>query len=118
MFRVVDTGFQMTFANGLEASVMFGSRNYCTRRFTPDSTDGDLRCDDAELAVFRRHEVLFADGVDCHNTGWLSPDIVAKCIACVADMPADISRNDCIKQLESIIFSHSGEKHETPINSI
>lgn len=87
-------GFVMQFANGLEASVMFGSGNYCSNR--------DKFCTGksatAELVVFKvgTNEPVDLSGLgelvpglsmDNVTLGWVSPDMLAPVLAAVAAMP-------------------------------
>lgn len=96
MFQVFDKGYQLTFTNGLMLSVMFGRGNYCANRGC--QTDGvpELRCQNAELAVFhpaQQNDAIFADGFYGSGAcGWNTPEQVAKVTAIVAGY--DISRID------------------------
>ena len=99
-----DKGFQIAFANGLTASVMFGRRNYCEHRHAEkDSPDGS---EDAELAVFytaeERGGYVFADGINgTGHCGWLTPEMIAKAIASVAAYdPATQACADLVEQLK------------------
>lgn len=80
-------GFQMTFENGLTASVQWGAGNYCDNHFS-----GDFRCmsdaesNTAEVAVIYNGNFLDANqfmpkGVDLSFddvVGWLTPEQVAE----------------------------------------
>lgn len=81
-------GFQMTFANGMTASVQWGAGNYCDNHFPDDPEDfycnKDARSDTAEVAAIDSKgkfleigqflpEDAFPDDVVC---GWLSPEDV------------------------------------------
>lgn len=79
-------GFQMTFENGLTASVQWGAGNYCDNHFPSDidfSCSKDAQSDTAEVAVihngnlinierFLPEECSFDDVV----AGWLTPEQV------------------------------------------
>lgn len=81
-------GFQMTFENGLTASVQWGAGNYCDNHFTNDLDEiyckRDMQSDTAEVAVIYKGKLI--DYIDeflpepCHNdgtvAGWLSPEDV------------------------------------------
>jgi hypothetical protein len=85
-------GFQITFANGYEVSVMFGPDNYCQKRYTPDDGKSFRTSEDCEVAVFLGSE--YATGnfdavkhkVDPQGmvAGWVTPDEVAFLMAEVA----------------------------------
>ena len=80
-------GFQMTFQNGLTASVQWGRGNYCENHFNEDlgfcGNGPDARSDNAEVAVIYKgkfinieqflHENAYHDETVC---GWLSPEEV------------------------------------------
>ncbi len=111
MFKSRKNGFQITFTNGLTASVMFGEGNDCENR--DKNPQFPIECRNTELAVFRGGEQLFCDGssewdedgsTSCPQsiTGWLSPDIVAQLLAAIAKMPTDISKMTCIVTLNTI----------------
>jgi hypothetical protein len=87
-------GFQVTFDNGYEVSVMFGRDNYCERKDTPDNAEdlnGRTR-NNCEVAVFLcdklvtekfstiRHKVDPMGRV----AGWVSPNEIAALMAEVA----------------------------------
>lgn len=80
-------GFQMTFANGLTASVQWGAGNYCDNHFPADcdfSYTKDARSNTAEVAVIYKGDLV--DYIEkflpeeCSNdgqvAGWLSPEDV------------------------------------------
>lgn len=80
-------GFQMTFENGMTASVQWGAGNYCDNRFPEDmdfSYKRDASSDTAEVAVIYKGELIdFIDEFvpeDCSTdrivAGWLSPEDV------------------------------------------
>lgn len=109
MFRAFqDKGFQISFANGLTISIMFGKGNYCEHRYAPEnSPNGSV---DAEFAVWEtstdenpRGPYVFADGIEgTGHTGWVSPDNIAKAIAIVAGHKQDEPRADLVAKLYAI----------------
>lgn len=82
-FSCSNGGFQITFANGLTASVQWRSGNYCDNHFKPFTTNFQ-ESDTAEVAVFdKRGEFmdmdLFYDGMnDGEVAGYLNPENVAE----------------------------------------
>lgn len=89
----------MTFANGLTVSVQFGERNYCDNR----RQNGDCRtCENAEIAVWNDQSdgYLFADGTSPQSdTGWKTPDEIARAMAIIATFDKDIESKDAIPQI-------------------
>ena len=80
-------GFQMTFENGMTASVQWGAGNYCDNHFPPDadfSCKRDAESNTAEVAVIYKRELIdFIDEFipeECSSdgtvSGWLSPEDV------------------------------------------
>lgn len=80
-------GFQMTFENGMTASVQWGAGNYCDNHFPKDmdySYKRDAQSDTAEVAVIYKGNLIdFIDEFvpeECDNdgtvAGWLSPEDV------------------------------------------
>lgn len=81
-------GFQMTFANGMTASVQWGAGNYCDNHYTYNLRDlyheRDAQSDTAEVAVIYKGELIdFIDKFvpeECSNdgtvAGYLSPEEV------------------------------------------
>ena len=79
-------GFQITFENGLTASVQWGAGNYCDNHFPKDydfSCSKDASSTTAEVAVIRGREFLDAGDFipeDCSSdgtvAGWLTPEQV------------------------------------------
>ena len=80
-------GFQMTFANGMTASVQWGAGNYCDNHTPKDfdfSCSKDAISNTAEVAVIYKGDLI--DGIDRflpehYSTdgtvaGWLSPEDV------------------------------------------
>ena len=80
-------GFQITFENGLTASVQWGAGNYCDNHFPEDadfSCKRDAQSDTAEVAVIYKGDLM--DDIyqflpeDCSSdgtvAGWLSPEDV------------------------------------------
>ena len=63
MFRSMETGFQITFENGVTVSVQWGRGTYATPPHT------------AEVGAWYQHE-LGADWID-EVMGWQTPDEVA-----------------------------------------
>lgn len=116
MFFACNQGFQLSFANGLTASVMFGDRNYCSNRRNPDCTqDGITSSDTAELAVWRTgtRNNLFCDGVlgydeetgenigpraDC---GWKTSKQITAALSLVASFPGDITPVSAVEQINA-----------------
>jgi len=108
-----DKGFQMTFANGITASVMFGRGNYCEHRNDKQTPIGGA--DFAEIAVWNgKGDYIFADGVrqfdDEGNSilpnpdsGWKTTDEIAEIIALVTTFPSDISPLDAIKAINKLV---------------
>lgn len=81
-------GFQMTFANGMTASVQWGAGNYCDNHSPKDVYDyyckRDMDSNTAEVAVIYKGELIdFIDEFvpeECSNdgmvAGYLSPEEV------------------------------------------
>lgn len=72
MFRsTVNRGFQMTFKNGVEISVQFGTGNYCSNRDINKPYGYELGfetydCDNAEVAIFNGSDNItgvYADSI-------------------------------------------------------
>lgn len=88
-------GFQITFENGLMASVQWGAGNYCDNHFPADrdfSYNKDAQSDTAEVAVFRGSEMLDANNFvpeelqNCDTViGWLTPTQVVDFLVKVRD---------------------------------
>jgi len=86
------SGFQVTFTNGYQVSVMFGANNYCEKRHTPDDGKSFRTSEDCEVAVLLGdefvtekfdavgHKVDFTGMV----AGWVTPNEVAALMAEVA----------------------------------
>ena len=80
-------GFQMTFENGMTASVQWGAGNYCDNHFPKDmdfSCSKDASSDTAEVAVIYKGDLIdfidkFIPG-ECSSdgmvAGYLSPEDV------------------------------------------
>lgn len=89
-FRVIGgRGFQITFANGCTASVMFGPANYCERRSLMAGFQGNLESHDspdAEVAAWDREGRMLIDPMSNGDevVGHLSPDKVLAFMAAVA----------------------------------
>lgn len=80
-------GFQMTFENGMIASVQWGAGNYCDNHFPKDmdfSCSKDASSDTAEVAIiYKRNLIDFIDefipeecSTDGTVAGYLSPEDV------------------------------------------
>lgn len=80
-------GFQMTFENGMTASVQWGAGNYCDNHFPEDMDDfyckRDMSSDTAEVAVIYKGDLIEISNFlpeDCSHdgtvAGWLSPEEV------------------------------------------
>ena len=79
-------GFNMTFENGLIASVQWGAGNYCDNHFPEDmdfSFSKDAQSDTAEVAVFDGVNMIDIDDFlpeGCRHSdtvcGWLTPEQV------------------------------------------
>ena len=109
MFRAYDNrGFQISFANGLTFSVMFGRGNYCERRNASENSPKGSK--DAEFAVFEtgtvnRGDYVFSDG--CGNpgtgyTGWISPEDIAKTMAIVAEHKKDDPYTGLVAKIKAV----------------
>jgi len=71
-----NTGFQLTFENGLTISVQFGRGNYCSNRFK----DNDLLkqvADSAEISIWDTDENAFVFNNNDVCLGWLTTDEIA-----------------------------------------
>ena len=98
-------GFQITFENGLTASVQWGAGNYCDNHFPEDcdfSCSKDARSTTAEVAVIRDREFLdIRDFVpeDCSNdgtvAGWLSPEEVVYFLKKVSECEPKQAKKAC-----------------------
>jgi len=85
-------GFQITFANGYEVSVMFGSDNYCQLRHKPSNREDSRASENCEVAVYLGNESVTGNfdavkhKVDPQGmvAGWVTPDEVAVLMAEVA----------------------------------
>ena len=83
---IMRKGFQITFENGLTASVQWGAGNYCDNHFPDDcdfSCSKDASSTTAEVAVIRGIEFLDVGDFlpeNCSSdgtfAGWLSPEQV------------------------------------------
>lgn len=76
----LNKGFHMTFANGITASVQWGTGNYCDNHFAHDySFTKEASSDTAEVAAWDENENWvtnkFRDTCDDVD-GWLSPEEV------------------------------------------
>ena len=80
-------GFQITFANGLTASVQWGVGNYCDNHFSSQDFCAPAKSTNAEVAVIGTDgelidyvESFLPEGVSTDGTvaGWLSPEEVAE----------------------------------------
>ena len=93
-------GFQMTFENGLTASVQWGAGNYCDNHFPADrdfTFSKDAQSNTAEIAVWDKNDnwldpqdffpyEINSDGM---VAGWLTPDQVVEFLAAVRDYPCN-----------------------------
>lgn len=91
-------GFVMQFSNGLEASVMFGTNNYCSNQ---GKTNYSGKSNNAELIVFKTGtneaidltklglpDVIVASiSSDNVALGWADAEKVASILAAVAALP-------------------------------
>lgn len=88
-------GFQLSFENGLTASVQWGSINYCDNW----NNDDDAKCYDAEIAVWetdtnkmlRASDFLGSGPHDDDVVGYCSPEQVIDFLAAVKRHPRVIS---------------------------
>lgn len=89
-FRVLGgRGFQITFANGCTASIMFGPSNYCERR-SYSSFTGNLEnhdSPDAEVAAWDADGTWLIDMATEGDSvkGWISPNKVVNFLRAVAE---------------------------------
>lgn len=91
-------GFQMTFENGLTASIQWGAGNYCDNHFPADldfTFSKDAQSDTAEIAVWDAKD-NWLDPQDFFNyeissdgmvAGWLTPTQVVEFLSAVKDYP-------------------------------
>jgi hypothetical protein len=83
-----NSGFHMTFNNGLTISVQIGTGNYCDNRsLTPGghlTFDKDIlnECPNAEIAIWNDKNVWFNFETDIVE-GWVNMDKVAQWISAV-----------------------------------
>lgn len=85
MFKSVNGGFQMTFANNLTVSVMFHSGNYCEHKdarweLAADNirTNGSHSSEDAEIAIWEEGGEKRWINIEYDQvSGWHTPDQVA-----------------------------------------
>ena len=81
-----NSGFRMTFVNGLTISVQIGGGNYCSNRlFGMDekfSSDEMNNCDNAEIAIWNQDNVWYNFDLDV-VIGWIPTDQVAQWIFAV-----------------------------------
>lgn len=91
-------GFQMTFENGLTASIQWGAGNYCDNHYPTDmdfSCSKDAESNTAEIAVFdNRWEFLdpqdffpYEISSDGEVAGYLTPSEVVDLLVAVRDYP-------------------------------
>ena len=119
MLRSVNKGFQLTFANGLTASVMFGFGNYCSNRHKQDcQTPNGTTSETGEMVVWGADgEYLFHDGSakydgedECvcpqSDVGWKSADQIVAAMALVATFPSDIPKAEAIRQIHECFRRH------------
>lgn len=98
-------GFQMTFENGLTASVQWGAGNYCDNHVPVDmdfSCKKDAYSDTAEIAVLHGRKFLNTSHFQPEEdrdwmddvAGWLTPeqvvDFLVRVMNCTADEIAKI----------------------------
>lgn len=86
-------GFQLTFANGLTASVQWGAGNYCDNHFPKDfdfSCSKDAESNTAEVAVIKGSEFLDANDFapeECQSLdtvcGYMTPEQVVDFLCAV-----------------------------------
>lgn len=78
-------GFQITFPNGVTASVQFGRGNYCENRFKSIPTETDCESSSAEVFAYDK------DGNSIGNPqGWQSPAEVLEFLNSCAAMGKDV----------------------------
>lgn len=78
-----DTGFQLTFANGLTISIQFGGGNSCSNRQTGLTNPNINECPNAEVAIWNESDQWFEFVDGRIVNGWVSADDVAKWIYAV-----------------------------------
>lgn len=102
MFTCINNkGFQVSFNNGFEVSVMFGYGNYCANRRIENIASNGIMCENAEIMVFHHtHEFVYADGQTPYNGGWNTPEQIAKVMSIVATFEI----NECPKSANKKIM--------------
>jgi hypothetical protein len=82
-----NSGFRMSFSNGLTISVQIGTVNYCeNRRFFPDDkfdTERPNECKNAEIAIWDEANQSYNFEPSSQEKGWVSIDEVAQWIFAV-----------------------------------
>lgn len=73
MFNINPSGFQITFANGVTASVQFDGKNYCENRNVTNLTGtAPKQSRDAEVIAWNKEGDFITEAL-----GWRSPNEVA-----------------------------------------
>ena len=88
MFKITSgRGFQMTFENGWTVSVQFGYGNYCENKMRgiigKESTVGEYKCNDAELAAWDKEGNWYEFESDAVK-GWCTTNEVAAFIEMIS----------------------------------
>lgn len=111
-------GFQITFANGLTASVQWGFGNYCNNYFKHNLATyfDNVQCDNAEVAVFNGDDLINIDpflpeGCDHDETvaGFVTPEQVVYFLRKVSEYDPNATihtngQNDATERTAHIII--------------
>ena len=99
----LNKGFRMTFENGFEISVQWGTMNYCTRKefaeFGIEQKQDHWESATAEIAVFSPDGGMISITEIDTVAGWLTTDQVAKVITIVSSATSD---NEVVKKVKSL----------------
>jgi len=99
----LNKGFRMTFENGFEISVQWGTMNYCQRKeFTEmgiEQKQDHWESSSAEIAVFSPDGGMLPITEIDTVAGWLTTDQVAKVITIVSSATSD---NEVVKKVKSL----------------
>ena len=99
----LNKGFRMTFGNGFEISVQWGTMNYCHRKefaeFGIEQKQDHWESATAEIAVFDPDGGMISITEIDTVAGWLTTDEVAKVITIVSSATSD---NEIEKKVKSL----------------
>ena len=96
-------GFHMTFENGFQLSVQWGTMNYCTRKsfdeFGIEQKSDHWESATAEISIFKKGGGMVPITEIDTVAGWLTTDEVAKVMAIVSSATSEIEIEKKVKSL-------------------